>query len=49
MNIGDKIKELRKQRGVTQEQRADMLILNRQTIWEFDSGHKVGFILTVCN
>ena len=32
MNLGEKIKELRKSKGITQEQLADMLVVSSQAV-----------------
>ena len=38
MNLGDKIKELRKSKGITQEQLADMLVVSSQAVSKWETG-----------
>ncbi len=38
MNIGNKIKELRKQRGITQEQLADSIGISFQAVSKWENG-----------
>ena len=38
MNLGDKIKELRKSKGITQEQLADMLLVSSQAVSKWETG-----------
>ena len=38
MNLGDKIKELRKSKGITQEQLSDMLNVSSQAVSKWETG-----------
>jgi transcriptional regulator with XRE-family HTH domain len=39
VSIGEKLKELRKQNGLTQNKVADDLLIGRRTYWDYESGN----------
>ena len=45
MNFADKLKELRKQKGISQEQLAEKIYVSRQAITKWESGNGIPDIL----